>query len=857
MIPVRLTVENFKCYRQNVPPLHLGGIHIACLTGANGHGKSSLLDAIAWALWGDAVHRPQEELVHTGEQDMRVELEFIAEGRSYGEGQGQLYRVIRRYSRGRGARAGSTDLQLQIAASSPNLATSISPTDQMADNASADADPSGASKVAAEQSAAALLDVEDAMGTRWREVGESTVRETEAAIRRLVRMNYDTFVNSAFLVQGRANEFTTKRPADRQRVLGEILGLNFYERLMDRARRKVREISAESRLLEGQLQAWSQHLEQRGEHEVQLPEAQSKLATSSGALKQAEELTNSLRGQAESLRARRKELEDLSSRVVSESEELRQLRELTSLHSRQISEWEKLSKRREAIQEAYRRLTEARLREQEASQRQVPFVRLQERMRPLEQRAGTLVALETDITAVEQEHSTLDEREEALESKRLELQSLQVQEQTLTTDNQRLRSEMLALRGKVDMLSKGEAKCPLCGTDLGEQGKEHIQAEYESQGRVLAQQYRQNEATLAQSSPRLKEIAANVAGESESLQQAKRTLLVRLAALKQQMDEAQRAPQQLEDIHREMADLGYDPEAHQRHKEEIERLLPSENEYRMLEQAENALPEEREKLSRVVASATRREEEIAQGEQQIESIRKEIASLDELERQYATAEAQRRSTQEEYQSLMGRVQHLELMLKQYAETDLRRMEAQVKLKGLSEKRELYEQLVTAFGRTGVQALLVESALPELEAEANRLLGRMTDNAMHLTLQTQRLPQRGEPVETLEIKVADTLGTRSYETFSGGEAFRINLALRIALSKLLAQRSGAPLPTLFIDEGFGTQDTTGRERVLDVIQSIADDFERILVITHMDEMKDSFPVRIEVEKRDDGSTFAIT
>ena len=397
MIPVRLTVENFKCYRQNVPPLHLGGIHIACLTGANGHGKSSLLDAITWALWGDAVHRPQEELVHTGEQDMRVELEFIAEGRTYGEGQGQLYRVIRRYSRGRGARAGSTDLQLQIATGSPSLETPVSPDGQMAGNASAHTDPSEASRAAAEQSAAALLDVEDARGTTWREAGGSTVRETEAAIRRLVRMNYDTFVNSAFLVQGRANEFTTKRPADRQRVLGEILGLGFYERLMERARRKVREISTESRLLEGQIQAWSQQLEQRAEHEVQLPEAQSKLAASSEALKQAEELVNSLRGKTESLRARRKELEDLASRVASNREELRQLRELTSLHSKRISEWEGLSERRDAIQEAYRRLTEARLREQDAGQRQVPFARLQERMKPLEQRAGTLPALETDI----------------------------------------------------------------------------------------------------------------------------------------------------------------------------------------------------------------------------------------------------------------------------------------------------------------------------------------------------------------------------------------------------------------------------------------------------------------------------
>ena len=408
------------------------------------------------------------------------------------------------------------------------------------------------------------------------------------------------------------------------------------------------------------------------------------------------------------------------------------------------------------------------------------------------------------------------------------------------------------------MLSEEEAKCPLCGTDLGEGGKAHIQAEYETQGRVLAQQYRQNEAVLAQASPRRKEIAATVARESESLQQAKRTLLTRLAALKAADG---RGAESAATVGGDTPGAGGTrttiPRRTSALRKRLRSFLPPRTNTGCLEQAESSLPEERDKLNRVVASANRREEDIARAEQEIEAIGKETASLDELERQYAAAETERRSRQEEFQTLTGQVQHLEFMLKQYAETDLRRKEAEVKLKELSKRRELYEQLVTAFGRTGVQALLVESALPELEAEANRLLGRMTDNTMHLKLETQRIPQRGEPVETLEIKVADALGTRSYETFSGGEAFRINLALRIALSKLLAQRSGAPLPTLFIDEGFGTQDTTGRERILDVIQSIADDFERILVITHMDEMKESFPVRIEVEKRDDGSTFTIT
>ena len=56
-------------------------------------------------------------------------------------------------------------------------------------------------------------------------------------------------------------------------------------------------------------------------------------------------------------------------------------------------------------------------------------------------------------------------------------------------------------------------------------------------------------------------------------------------------------------------------------------------------------------------------------------------------------------------------------------------------------------------------------------------------------------------ETLEIQISDTAGMRDYEMYSGGEAFRINFAIRLALSEILAQRAGARLQTLVVDEGF--------------------------------------------------------
>jgi len=94
-------------------------------------------------------------------------------------------------------------------------------------------------------------------------------------------------------------------------------------------------------------------------------------------------------------------------------------------------------------------------------------------------------------------------------------------------------------------------------------------------------------------------------------------------------------------------------------------------------------------------------------------------------------------------------------------------------------------------------------------------------------------------------------------FSGGEAFRINFAIRIALSKLLARRAGTPLRTLIIDEGFGTQDSTGLEKLKEAITSIQDDFDKIIIITHIEELRDAFPARIDVIKTAKGSTLEVS
>ena len=94
------------CYGENVPSLNLEPVHIACISGDNGYGKTALLDAMTWAIWGKSRAKTQDELVNIARNSMFVELDFFA-----GESR---YRVTRTYTKGRGASSGKSELNLSI-----------------------------------------------------------------------------------------------------------------------------------------------------------------------------------------------------------------------------------------------------------------------------------------------------------------------------------------------------------------------------------------------------------------------------------------------------------------------------------------------------------------------------------------------------------------------------------------------------------------------------------------------------------------------------------------------------------------------------------------------------------------------
>ena len=231
MVPLRLALRNFICYGEDVPTLDLEPVHVACLSGQNGHGKSALLDAITWAVWGKARARTQEELVHQGKSSMSVELELAARG--------QRYRIRRSFSRPSAGRQGKTDLDLQLSS-----------------------------------------------GNGYRAITGNTVRDTEALIRGVVHMDYDTFVNTAFLLQGRADMFTRSKPSQRKECLAEVLDLSYYDDLEQRAKAQstlIQDSIKETDIAIGHLRSG---LEARDEHEAMLEEARASIERSPQRSKQ-------------------------------------------------------------------------------------------------------------------------------------------------------------------------------------------------------------------------------------------------------------------------------------------------------------------------------------------------------------------------------------------------------------------------------------------------------------------------------------------------------------------------------------------------------------------------------------------
>lgn len=187
-----------------------------------------------------------------------------------------------------------------------------------------------------------------------------------------------------------------------------------------------------------------------------------------------------------------------------------------------------------------------------------------------------------------------------------------------------------------------------------------------------------------------------------------------------------------------------------------------------------------------------------------------------------------------------------------AALDERKEQTEAALKKAEENQESYDILRKAFSPTGIPAMIMAGAVQEIENDANEYLEKLSNGKLSLNIETQKTTQKGKVNEEILVTVNAGDGTRDYKSFSGGQQFRINLAIRIAMSKLYAKRNGSSaVQTIFIDEGFGSLDADGVRHVLSSLTELSEDLS-IVAVSHVDSIKDGFPNLIETSL-DTGTT----
>ena len=857
MIPLLLTVENFMCYGEDVPSLNLEPVHIACISGDNGYGKTALLDAITWAIWGKARAKTQDELVNVARNTMFVELDFFA-----GESR---YRVTRTYTKGRGASSGKSELNLSIIIG--NTVTSL-----MA----------------------------------------NTIRETEEKIVNLLNMDYETFINTSYLKQGDSNRFTSSRPTDRKKILADLLDLSYYERLESASKQHSRQLQNDVEVQQSVIEHKSSAVQEK---ELILERLETYKKESQNLLSEEQSLSKEL----EDLNQKRQTLlveisnkKTMVDQIDTSEKEIGMMLVQEMRWKKELGELKILLSRSEEIQSTYKEYQDLRSEYGRSSTLISDFHKINaekiviektiaiETLKLESQISNKSNRIKTDLqplvdgipkllreinlanTALQNLEIEFSETEHLLNKANAMSEKVTI----LQISNKTLLTQMSDSRNRFDMINHAEATCPLCLQSLSTGNKQHIREGLQSEGKTSKVEYESNLETIQALTDRKNEIITQ-----NELQQ---TILVRKKTetgkiqydLMNQLGKSEDSSIELSSLKLNLVQMEEELNSERFCSEELNRLKILDSKLKKLEDTEKnhshleskleslspylelhaQLQGSRDRLLSVTQSVEDTKSIREARQLQTETWKLELVRIEKILTEEWDFDQKINLIQSKIKKVKGQSLNAVTMREQAryqieqivkAEEDIKSMELEIFK--TNENVQLYEELASAFGRNGIQALMIERAVPMLENTAKELLARLSDNKMTIKLELKegRIDRAtGLPSEELNITISDEQGTRSYETFSGGETFRIDFSIRIAMSKLLASRSGSPLPILFIDEGFGSQDTIGQGRLIEVIQSISEDFEKIIVITHIDSMKENFDQQIEISKTEYGSVFTL-
>jgi DNA repair protein SbcC/Rad50 len=168
---------------------------------------------------------------------------------------------------------------------------------------------------------------------------------------------------------------------------------------------------------------------------------------------------------------------------------------------------------------------------------------------------------------------------------------------------------------------------------------------------------------------------------------------------------------------------------------------------------------------------------------------------------------------------------------------------------------VFSALVRVFGRNGIQAVIIDNVVEELTKATNAWLNEFSYGSTYVKFVTQKKDTKGSWKEALDIEIVTPSGACEFESLSGGEAFRVAFAIRLAISQIQARRMGGETQLLMLDEVSSSLDRHGLETFISIIRKLEKSI-KVMVVTHDDNLKDKFDNIVKVRKSGNDSELSI-
>lgn len=656
----------------------------------------------------------------------------------------------------------------------------------------------------------------------WIPIGAHKLTETQEAIKQVLNADYELCTTTNFMVQGHADRFSTASPSERKAILYQVLRLDEYAKLKQDCNRL-------NTIAQGKVEFLTDGL-------IPLEEEANSILYVKGKVTESEELlqirSETQLGVAQKIKTKSelkgKKLADLGALKQHKEEhkalvENRNGNELQMVEVMEtIEQNNSIVSRKEEIEEGIAKHTVAQdamkllIADHEANTQKI--IGYDAVLNELTEKEGKQLATrERVVAAMDKMRHT---KELAEQRKSMDLTEIQ---QQLTRDH-----EQGDLLKKVPCWDELQRKCQFT-----------IKAVQTIEG--LPNLTKKHEAILEKDY--LKPELPNYEADMDTRQ--KQLLDLSNSELRIEIDARSKVKWDLQDVNLNL----------QKDIQEQEITMKSYSQMLILQphllQAQTSLKHLEEQRKTLGDSIHIINNQIMKKALLIEKEESLVNELTTLERELdllATQEQQNQDAITTHTKLLGSYRH-QLEMAQAAQVQVTKLKEELTRYQL--RSQATKQLTGYY--TTIPVLIMEQAVPTLEATTNQILDKISPSGMRIRLETQKaLKSSDRLAETLDILVRDVYGERPYENYSGGERFRLDMALRFGLSQLLMQRAGSRMESLIIDEGLGSLDADGLALLRECLGKLEQTFGLILVISHVEEIQGTFETEIVCENRQGSS-----